>query len=210
MRAISSRRWSAASALTRVATRLPLSRASFEIRRCWSARAATCGAWVTAITCTLPASRASRAPMASATAPPTPVSISSNTSVGAEPRSDNTTLSASKKRDSSPPEATFISGARLGAGIGLHPELDAVEPLRPRRLLVALHLGHEFRALQLQRREFGIDRLVELLRRLGPRRREFGGRRRVAFVGLVRGFLELLQLIGAGIDQRDVGGIFRR
>ena len=48
--------------------------------------------------------------MASATAPPTPVSISSNTSVGAEPRSASTTLSASRKRASSPPEATFISG----------------------------------------------------------------------------------------------------
>ena len=53
---------------------------------------------------------ASRTPMASATAPPTPVSISSNTSVGAEPRSASTTLSASRKRASSPPEATFISG----------------------------------------------------------------------------------------------------
>src|SRR6185312_1423776 len=48
--------------------------------------------------------------MASATAPPTPVSISSNTKVGAEPRSASTTLSASRKRASSPPEATFISG----------------------------------------------------------------------------------------------------
>ena len=48
--------------------------------------------------------------MASATAPPTPVSISSNTSVGAEPRSDSTTFSASRNRASSPPEATFISG----------------------------------------------------------------------------------------------------
>ena len=48
--------------------------------------------------------------MASATAPPTPVSISSNTSVGAEPRSASTTFSASRKRASSPPEATFISG----------------------------------------------------------------------------------------------------
>ena len=117
MRAISSRRWSAASALTRVATRLPLSSASLEISRCWLARAATCGAWVTAITWTLPARRASRAPMASATAPPTPVSISSNTSVGAEPLSDSTTFSASRKRDSSPPEATFIIGPALVPGL---------------------------------------------------------------------------------------------
>ena len=49
--------------------------------------------------------------MASATAPPTPVSISSKISVGAEPLAASTTLSASMKRASSPPEATFISGA---------------------------------------------------------------------------------------------------
>src|SRR3981081_2965018 len=48
--------------------------------------------------------------MASATAPPTPVSISSKINVVAEPRSANTTLSASRKRANSPPDATFISG----------------------------------------------------------------------------------------------------
>ena len=74
------------------------------------ARAATCGACVTDSTCTRDDSRASRWPIASATAPPTPVSISSKTSVGAEPRSASATFSASRKRDSSPPEATFIIG----------------------------------------------------------------------------------------------------
>src|SRR5579871_2745559 len=49
MRAISSRRFSAASIATRVVTRRPLSSASLLISRWWSARAATCGAWVTAI-----------------------------------------------------------------------------------------------------------------------------------------------------------------
>src|SRR5438552_2788746 len=48
--------------------------------------------------------------MASATAPPAPVSTSSKMSVDAEPRSASTTLSANRKRASSPPEATFISG----------------------------------------------------------------------------------------------------
>ena len=55
--------------------------------------------------------------MASATAPPTPVSISSNTSVGAEPRSASTTFSASRKRASSPPEAIFISGPGFVPGL---------------------------------------------------------------------------------------------
>ena len=48
--------------------------------------------------------------MASATAPPTPVSISSKIRVGAEPLSASTTLSASMKRDSSPPDATLSNG----------------------------------------------------------------------------------------------------
>src|ERR1700742_648764 len=56
------------------------------------------------------AAPARRTPIASATAPPTPVSISSNPKVGAEPRSASTTFRASRKRDSSPPEATFIKG----------------------------------------------------------------------------------------------------
>ena len=43
-----------------------------------AARAATCGAWVTATTCTVSERRPRRTPMASATAPPTPVSISCN------------------------------------------------------------------------------------------------------------------------------------
>ncbi len=95
---------------TRVAMRSSPATTSLLMRKCRSARAATWGAWVTAITCTRPERRASRAPMASATAPPAPASISSKTSVGAEPRSASTTFSASMKRDSSPPDATFISG----------------------------------------------------------------------------------------------------
>ena len=73
------------------------------------------------------ASRASRWPIASATAPPTPVSISSKTSVGAEPRSASTTFSASMKRDSSPPDATFISGPGRVPGLVCDPELDPVD-----------------------------------------------------------------------------------
>ncbi len=65
----------------------------------------------------LAASRASRWPIASATAPPTPVSISSNTSVGAVSRSASETFSASRKRESSPPEATFISGPGREPGL---------------------------------------------------------------------------------------------
>src|ERR1700676_2462081 len=41
----------------------------------------------------------------------------SNPGVGAEPRSDSTTLIASRNRDSSPPEATFINGPGLVPGL---------------------------------------------------------------------------------------------
>ena len=118
-------------------------------------------------------------------------------------------MSASRNRDSSPPDATFIIGPGLGAGIGLHPELDAVDALRTRRIGVGLDLGHEFGAFEFQRRQFGVDGLVELFGGLGPRRREFCRGRAVALVGLGGGGFQLLQLAGAGIDQRHVGGVFR-
>ena len=38
----------------------------------------------------------------------------------------------------------------------------------------------------------------------------FVGSRAITLVGLGGGRFQLLQLIGAGIDQRDVGGVFRR
>ena len=63
--------------------------------------------------------------------------------------------------------------ARLGARIGLHPELDAVEALADRAILaIGLDLRHELGALELQRRQFGIDGLVEFFRRFcrAPRR----------------------------------------
>ena len=91
--------------------------------------------------------------MASATAPPTPVSISSNTSVGAEPRSASTTFSASRKRASSPPEATFIKRARPRARIGLHPELDFIDAVGAGGGSLADDFGGEFRPLQLERLE---------------------------------------------------------
>ena len=69
--------------------------------------------------------------MASATAPPTPVSISSNTSVGAEPRSASTTLSASRKRASSPPEATLISGPGRVPGLVCTQNSTRSMPLGP-------------------------------------------------------------------------------
>ena len=101
----------------------------------------------------------------------------------------------------------FHQRPRPGARIGLHPELDPVEALRPRRIGIAVDLRREFRAIELQGRKLGIHGLVELLRRFDPRGAELRGGRGITLIGFIgRGF-ELFQLLGAGIDQRDVGGV---
>ena len=64
-----------------------------------------------------PPNRARRSPIADAVAPPTPVSISSKTRTGAVVFSARTTLSASRNRASSPPEATFINGPGFDPGL---------------------------------------------------------------------------------------------
>ena len=100
--------------------------------------------------------------------------------------------------------------SRLGAGIGLHPEFDAVEALRPRRLRIGLDLRHELGAFELQRRQFGVDRLVEFFGRLCRARRKVLSQPRCSAASAsAAAALQLLQLIGAGVDQRHVGGIFR-
>ena len=58
------------------------------------------------------------------------------------------------------------------AGIGLHPEFDPVDAVRPGGGGIADDLGGKFRPLQLERLEFGIDRLVERAGRLGARFRQ--------------------------------------
>ena len=102
-----------------------------EVRRRRGPRPAGRGS--RASTCTRSGRRASRTPIASATAPPTAVSISSKTRVGAEPRSASATFRARRKRASSPPEATFISGPGRVAGIGADLEGDVVDAAFRRR-----------------------------------------------------------------------------
>ena len=100
--------------------------------------------------------------------------------------------------------------SRPRAGIGLHPELDAVEAVRAWRCRIAFDLGRELRALELERLEFGIDRLVELLRRLRARGRERLRRRRdsaSAASGASRS--SFFKLLGAGVDQRHSAAYLR-
>ena len=115
MRATSSTRVSGVSSSTRTRVR-PLS--TFLLTLKWtSAKQATCGRWVTARICPPSASRWSLRPSAAASAPPMPVSTSSNTRLGRAPRSSVSPWEASWRarwmRDSSPPEAMRASGPRL-------------------------------------------------------------------------------------------------
>ena len=102
---------------------------SLATTRCRSAKAATCGRWVTTSTWWLRASRASRRPISTAARPPTPASTSSKTSVGGPPAPAKTTSIASMTRDSSPPEAPLLQRQRRRARVGD----AAAAPPRPRR-----------------------------------------------------------------------------
>src|SRR5512139_180109 len=96
------------SGFTPVATVPPAAR--FTTWRCSSAKAATCGRWVTQTTWETAASPFSRAPTRSATLPPIPVSISSNTRVRPPPPREAALRSDSITRESSPPEAVEARG----------------------------------------------------------------------------------------------------
>ena len=83
-------------------------------------------------------------------------------------------------------------------------------PCGPAACRLGRDLGGEFRALELERLELGVDRLVELVGGLAPRRRERGGRRAVTRLRLARRGFERGQPLGAGIDEAEIGGIARR
>src|SRR6185295_3374011 len=110
MRAISSRRALAVSMSTEAM--VSPSESALETRSWSAAAAATCGECVMARTCRSCPSRARRSPMAAATAPPTPASASSNTSVPAGEAPARQTLTANAKRAISPPEAIRSSAPK--------------------------------------------------------------------------------------------------
>ena len=161
MRAISSMRASSSSNSTRV--RSPLR----EMRKWRAARAATCGEWVTSSTCVVRASRCSRSPTASATAPPTPRSTSSNTSAAGGLISASATFSASEKRASSPPEAIFVSGPKGAPSTVAISKATRSRPLARLRHRSTLERDAELGVAEFQRREFGGHRRFELA---APRR----------------------------------------
>ena len=86
---------------------------------------------------------------------------------------------------------------------------DAVESLRSRLAGIRFDLRREGRAFEFERLQLGVDSLVEFFRRFGPRGGELCRGRAVTLAGLGGGRLQLFQLLGAGIDQRHVGGVFR-
>ena len=99
---------------------------------------------------------------------------------------------------------------RLGARVGLHPELDAVDAVRPGRGGIADDLGRELGALQLQWLQLGVDRLVEAGGGLGARLGQGLGALAEIGLGLGGGGEQRLEPGLAGIDQRDVVIVLRR
>ena len=101
--------------------------------RCASAKAATCGRWVTTRTWWSRASRASRRPTSTAARPPTPASTSSNTMTGTGSAPAKTTSTASITRDSSPPDAPLCSGRSGAPGCGASSSSTSSTPCGPGR-----------------------------------------------------------------------------
>ena len=126
-------------------------------RQCRSARAATCGAWVTTSTCRArPAAPAARRPRRPSRRRrrrrPRRRSASAR-----EPRSASTTFSASMKRDSSPPEAILAIGPGRGPGLVATSKPTRSQPSGPPAVGVQrLDLDDEPRPLELQRRQLGL------------------------------------------------------
>jgi len=198
MRAISRGGDPAASALTRVATRFPLSSASFEISKCWFGRAPRPAARVTAITCSAREQRQAGAQCV----PRHGTRCISRIPAWALNRDRQHDLSARQEPRSSPPEATFINGPAFVRGLVWTQNSMRFETPGGPATRIGFDLVANLRA-RAQRRQFGIDGLVELLRRLGGAP-ESWSRRCCRPCPLAPLPLELFQLIGAGIDQRHV------
>ena len=64
-------------------------------------------------------------------------------------------------------------------------------------------------AFKLQGCQLGVDGFVQLLCGFCARRRKSRRGVAVTHIGFISGRFELLQLLRAGIDQRDIGGVFR-
>ena len=145
--------------------------------------------------------------MASATAPPTPVSISSNTSVGAEPRSASTTLSASRKRASSPPEATFISGPGRVPGLVCTQNSTRSMPCGPAAAASLAICVENLARSSLSGLSSALTALSSFSAALRRAADSAGGGGGEAPVGLRRGLFQRREPFGAGVDQREVGGV---
>ena len=147
-----------------MATRAPSSTLSLAIRKWWSARAATCGAWVTESTCTLRASRARRVPIASATAPPTPVSISSNTSVEGRSLVGKRYLDGQQEAAEFAPAGSDLSSSGPGRVPGLvcTQNSSVSMPSAVRVSGSASWLTMKRGAFELQGRQFGGDGVFQL------------------------------------------------
>ena len=172
MRAISSRRPLASSSTTRVAVvpLAPRAALAFSTRQCLTARAATCGEWVTTRTCSRAAEP--RQPLAdrrrggAADAAIDLVEHQRRHRIGLGQHD----LQRQQEARQLAARGDLRQRPRRQAGIGRDLEGDAVEPmLAPVALRQPLEAGGEAGLVELQRRQLGGDGGVELLRRLVAR-----------------------------------------
>ncbi len=161
IRAISSRRPSPSSGRTLVRTSVPLASACFSMNRCVSARAATCGAWVTVSTCTF-----SRQPLE-----PPPNRVGDGTTdagvdfVEDQHRRRTAVREHHLQGEEEPAELAarrhLHHRPRERARIGLHMERHEVEAARRDTRLIHLLVDDEFRRPELEVRQLRLDRLAQ-------------------------------------------------
>ncbi len=206
MRAISSRRRTESSGVMLVVTALPPAIVCLATRRWMSARAATCGAWVTVMH--LHACRQPRQPHADGVG-----DGAADGGVDLVEDEGRRRAAIGQRHLQRQQEARQLAArgdlhqrSGLGAGIGAHMEGDIVDARFGGRVRVAGDLDDEGRLLQLERRQFGGDRLFQQLGGGAALLRQDHGRGVVFGAGGLRRLLQLSQPLLAGFERGEVGG----
>ncbi len=205
MRAISSRRSVASSGTTRVATRSVLpDTPSLAMRKWLDARAATCGAWVTAMTWTRPGK--AHQPLADGIGDG---ASDPGVDLVEDERRRGALVGQNDLQREHEPRKLAARGdlherPRAGTGVRLGPELHAVAAGRIPAFGIRFDFGDEACALELEGRQFGLNSAVERLGGLAPPGRQNLGRRDIGLVGLRNRSLQGGKPLLARVDGGDI------
>ncbi len=107
-------------------------------------------------------------------------------------------------RESSPPDATFISGPGRVPGLVCTQNSTRSKPSGRALRLVRLDMDDEARALQLQRRQLAVDRLFQPRRRGAARGAERAGGFEESVLGGIDRLLQRGKLLLARLDGGEV------